>query len=105
MWNRKCHYKWRFNARVGNLQEAVFELELLKRVVLDQHINQHGRNIIDFLNESVFCILYGRLDIEHNDFTCKTARGMSVVDYVLVPQNFFTWYKSFQVISCNDFVE
>ena len=35
---------------------------------------------------------------------CKTARGMSVVDYVLVPQNFFTWCKSFQVISCNDFV-
>ena len=42
MWNRKCHYKWRFNARVENLQEAVFELELPKRVVLDQHINQHG---------------------------------------------------------------
>ena len=95
-----------FNARVENLQEAVFELDQLpKRVVLDQHINQHGRNIIDFLNESVFCILNGRLDIEHNVFICKTARGMSVVDYVLVPQNFFTWCKSFQVISCNDFVD
>ena len=51
------------------------------------------------------CILNGRLCPEQDDFTCKTGRGMSVVDYIIVSQSMYEQCRSFSVVTCHSMVE
>ena len=76
-----------------------------KRAEIDFHVNQHGRSMIEFLQEARFCVLNMRFCTNDNDFTCKTTRGCSVVDYMLVPHSNLDLYKQFKVITCNDLIE
>ena len=69
---------------VGELYDHIQETDNLPdRAVIDTTVNQHGTALIAFLKESRLCILNGRENSINNDFTCTTARGRSVVDYVL----------------------
>ena len=62
-----------FNSRVGNLSDIIEDVDSIPlRNSIDSHINQHGKNMIEFLEESKFVIINGRGDIGSNDFTCKT---------------------------------
>ena len=95
-----------FNSRVGNLSDRIEDVDSIPlRNSIDSHINQHGKNMIEFLQESKFVIINGRGDIGSNDFTCKTSHGSSVVDYFLLPQHCFNHCSGFSVESCNSVVE
>ena len=50
-------------------------------------VNQHGHSLIEFQQGAKFCVLNGRFDQESDYYTCSTTRGVSVVDYFLVPQD------------------
>ena len=94
------------NSRIGNLSDIIDDFDQLpERLVIDKHINQHGRSLIEFLQESRFCVLNGRINPENNAYTCVTSRGSSCVDCFLIPQHSFRLFQNFDVISCNSVVE
>ncbi|VDI73918.1 Hypothetical predicted protein [Mytilus galloprovincialis] len=51
------------------------------------------------------CVLNGRYDPVHDDFTCVSGRGKSVVDYICVPHDALKLIESFQVITARSIVE
>ena len=94
------------NARVGDLKDFIPSVDNIdNRVVIDNTVNQHGRSLIEFLHESKFCMLNGRVCKGNNGFTCTTARGNSVVDYCLVPHDILETCSNFNVISMVDLLE
>ncbi|CAG2236293.1 unnamed protein product [Mytilus edulis] len=94
-----------FNSRIGNLKDySEFDC-IPTRNVIDKTKNQHGKSFIEFLNESKMCILNGRYDPVHDDFTCVSGRGKSVVDYICVPHDALKLIESFQVITARSIVE
>ena len=94
------------NARIGPCEDFVNGIDNLpQRHFIDEHVNQHGRCLLDFLHESQFCVVNGRTDPVNNDFTSVTTRGTSVVDYMLVPQYILKQCKGFNVTSCSKIVE
>ena len=64
------------NSRVGDLDDCINSIDDLPgRTCIDTIINQHGRSLVDFLHESRFCILNGRLDKENDGYTCSRNIG------------------------------
>jgi hypothetical protein len=63
------------------------------RNVLDKSINQHGHDLLEFLNDAKFCVLNGRY--HDNNWTSISRRGRAVVDYICVPHDKFTKCISF----------
>ena len=95
-----------FNSRIGNIMDYVTDIDSIPvRQVIDKHVNQHGKCLIDFLIESKLCILNGRISPENNDFTNLSSRGTSVVDYIIVPHDKISCFRNFQVISCKSIIE
>lgn len=87
-----------FNSRIGKLTDYVTSVDIVEpRNAIDPTINQHGNGLIEFLQESKFCTLNGRGDPSKDGFTCCTSRGMSVVDYVLVPHDILPNCDNFSV--------
>ena len=70
------------NARMGDLKDHCDFDKLPPRVNVDTAVNNHGRDLINFLLEGKCCILNGRLGC--SDFTVDKNTGRSVVDYCLV---------------------
>jgi len=96
-----------FNSRIGNLIDHIKDTDSLPdRTVIDTIVNQHGKALIDFLKESRLCILNGRGDNVNDNFTCTTARGRSVVDYIIIDHATLENSISFNVSStleiCNN---
>ena len=96
-----------FNARIGNLNEYLDnKTEVLpQREVLDNKINTHGRQLVDFLRDSNMIVLNGRGKKEKDDFTVLSTIGKSVVDYVIIQAEHFTKYNSFEVTPVIDILE
>ena len=95
-----------FNARCGNLQDSIIDVdEIPSRLIIDTHLNQNGKNLIEFLQECKFLIVNGRVNHDNDDFTCKTSWGCSVVDFVLVPHHCLVHCTSFSVKSCSFIIE
>ena len=78
--------------------------EIPQKHVIDKNTNQHGHTFIEFLNDSKFCILNGRLCVENDDFTSVSTRGKSVVDYICVPHDCYKNCSNFRVISLESLV-
>ena len=57
------------------------------RKPIDDSINQHGRELIDFLLDARFCVLNSRFD--NDQYTSISPKGKSVVDYLCVPHDIF----------------
>ena len=72
---------------------------------LDMVVNQHGHSLIEFLHEAKFCVLNGRFDQGSDDYTCSTTRGVSVVDYFLVPHDVLNKCSNFCVTSMSDLLD
>lgn len=78
------------------------------RQVLDKSVNQHGLDLIEFLNDAKFCVLNGRCSIEKaesNNWTSISRRGRAVVDYICVPHDQYTKCTSFKVVSMQSIVD
>ena len=95
-----------FNSRIGKINDCITDIDMLpERACLDETVNTHGTSLIEFLQESKFCVLNGRVANSNDEFTCRTARGVSVVDYFIVPHDIFPQCKNLNVKSCNDIVD
>ena len=93
-----------FNSRIGSLPDSVSDIDCVpKRKPLDKSINQHGHEFIDFLNESKFCVLNGRL-IDCDNFTSISTKGKAVVDYICVPHDMLSRCKYFSVLTAESIV-
>ena len=70
-----------FNSRIGTLQDTQLE-NFPKRTPLDTTSNQHGKHLLNFLNDSNCCVLNGRVNPELGNYT-SVRLGKSVVDYMI----------------------
>ncbi len=88
------------NARVGDLQDCTpdIDIELPKRSCIDTIENNHGKSLIEFLNDNKLCILNGRFDPTKDNYTYVSGNGSSVVDYIICPHDNFTFCNDFKVI-------
>ena len=94
-----------FNARIGALHDYIPNIDNISiRKSIDSHVNNHGKSFIDFLLETNFCILNGRVNAENDCYTCTTSRGSSVVDYVVTAHNTLELFYHFDVITCDSIV-
>ncbi len=93
------------NGRVGSAQDSIVHVDdIPERKFIDGGKYQLDRSLIEFLKESSFCVVNGR--IEGNDgFTFVSARGTSVVDYVLVLHENYKECITFDVTPCSELVE
>ena len=67
-----------FSARIGNLSDCIIDSSIISRSSIDKTTNKQGYDLIEFLQEMRMCTLNGRF--EHDNFTCTSSRGKSVVD-------------------------
>ncbi len=79
-----------FNSLIGNEQNFIQDInDLPVRNAIDHVQNTHGDILLDFLIDSKFCIVNGRINQEQNNFILvDPASGSSVVDYLLVPHTY-----------------
>ena len=86
-----------FNARISDVSDYIEGVDNLPcRNVVDFTKNTHGDIFCDFLVNSNCCVLNGRHSIS-NDFTCISSKGMSVVDYIIVPYEDLSLFSNFEV--------
>ena len=95
-----------FNGRIGNLSDVVEGIDSLpSRNILDNVIHGHGEALIGFLQDAKLCTLNGRLSPENDNFTCISPKGISVVDYIIVPHDVFHKCKTFNVYTMTDIAD
>ena len=91
-----------FNSRIGKRQD-VKDLDFIQRTIIDETTNQHGKHLIDFLNDNNLCILNGRITPEKDNFT-STGRGKAVVDYIITSVEDINKYSEVEVLTITDLV-
>lgn len=89
------------NARIGDLQECD-GMSICNRESVDAVVNTHGKCLMDFLNDSVSCVLNGRL--HPATYTYHGATGSSTVDYAIVPCDLLNKVWSFTVLNVEELV-
>ena len=88
------------NSRIGQLSDSISGIdEIPQRKTIDKTTNQHGHTFVEFLNDSKFCLLNGRLCTENEFFTSVSTRRNAVVDYVCVPHDCYKNCSNFRVTS------
>ncbi len=94
------------NARIGGMKDYTQNIDLIEeRIVIDQNVNNHGKTFIEFLNDSKMCVLNGRGESKHDNFTYVSPQGKSVVDYFFVPHDVLKYCTNFKVQTMNDIIE
>ena len=87
------------NSRIGNKSDYIVEIDDIgDRDVIDFTVNNHGTALQEFLIDSRFCIINGRVSPADNNFTFVHPRGRSVVDFVLASIDNIITCKKFDVI-------
>lgn len=75
------------NARTGDRDDVLqCDMSLIpKRTNPDKVVNCQGRQILDVLKTTNYCIANGRINPEDsNKFTYQSSNGSSVIDYVII---------------------
>ncbi|CAG2257828.1 unnamed protein product [Mytilus edulis] len=94
-----------WNSRCSDLPDSIEGIDKLpQRNVVDFQHNGYGNIFCDFLTDVNCCILNGRKTL-HNDFTFVSTRGMSVVDYCVLPYEHLDNFNNFNVIRTSSIVE
>ena len=73
------------NCRIADMKDYIEEDDIPSRSAVDTGVNKHGQTFIEFLKDSKCCVLNGRLNPEHDNFTSISTRGKAVVDYIVTP--------------------
>ncbi len=75
-----------FNGHIGNLSYVVEGIDSLSnRNISDKTDHGNGEALMGFMQEAKLCSLNGTLSPENNNFTCILPKGLSIVDYIIVP--------------------
>ena len=95
-----------YNARIGNMRETIHDLDdPPERQVIDSVKSGHWESFVDFLKDSKTCILNGRVTPAYDNYTCISARGKSVVDYILTTHENITNCTACHVDLTSDLIE
>ena len=95
-----------FNARIGTLNDSLFNEEIPVRKILDTSINQQGVKLVNFCNNVNCCVINGRVSTEFDDFTSiMSYKGHAVVDYHLTRNDNLSNINKMQVLSCTELVD
>ena len=95
------------NSRLGAKEDFIELLDptIPKRQILDfEYVKRNGEPFIEYLNESVSCVLNGRFDKKDNNFTC-IRNGESVVDWFVTPITNFKWFRNFKVHTIQELIQ
>ena len=79
--------------------------DIHQRIPIDNVCNQFGDNLIEFLSDSNSCVLNGRFDSGKDNYTYVSARGRSVVDYVIVPASHLQYVSVFSVMTVTEAID
>ena len=91
------------NGMIGNVDDNIPSINNIpERKNFDTVFNQHWHSLIEFPQEAKNCVINGRVSPENDGYTCSTARGVSVVDYFLVPHDLIGNCQNFSVTSMNE---
>ena len=91
-----------FNSRLGYSSDFIEGVDVvMDRKVLDSRQNPYCDLFCDFLVSANCIVLNGRNN-RRDDYTCISARGLSVVDYMVVPHGMFEHFSDFEVIRARD---
>lgn len=93
------------NARIGSKLDYNEDIDenVPTRSTIDTVSNKHGEAFLEFLRDSKSCVINGRINIEHNNFTfVDPRRGSSVVDWVFVPHDTLINIHDFKIHLCKD---
>lgn len=94
-----------FNSRIGYNTDFIEGVDRIpSREVIDKTENHYGDLFVDFLVDSNFCVLNGRIGNENN-YTCVSKKGKSVVDYVMVPHESIPSVSDFKVNMISDLID
>ncbi|CAC5417977.1 unnamed protein product [Mytilus coruscus] len=94
-----------FNSRCGDLNDFVEGVDTLpERQVVDYKTNKYGSIFCEFLADINCCMLNGRNN-SHNDYTYVSTRGLSVVDYCIVPYEMLKSFDRFDVRRVSALIE
>ena len=82
----------------------IFEIPMC-RISKDKTVNRFGDLLLDLCKATSTCIVNGRLhgDANKGAYTCMTANGESVVDYVITAYSNFDLLTEFQVLPFNEY--
>ncbi|MCG8113230.1 MAG: endonuclease/exonuclease/phosphatase family protein, partial [Candidatus Thiodiazotropha taylori] len=76
----------------------------IARKTNDKGINRFGDLLLDLCKATGMCIVNGRLYGDVNgSYTCMTANGESVVDYLLTAYSNFDWLSDFNILPFNEY--
>lgn len=90
------------NSRCGDSQDYIEGVDIVaERNVVDFTSNSYGELLIQFLISANCCMLNGR-NYCKNDFTCVSTKGLSVVDYLIVPHENLHWFSDSTVTRSKD---
>ena len=85
-----------FNSRIASKPDFIEGVDdVIKRAPLDNAYNSHGDRLLEFLLSTNCCVMNGRSGV--NDFTCISNKGLSVVDYCIVPHEHVQPVNNFAV--------
>ena len=75
------------------------------RTYKDNYLDSHGRKLLDLCKSTSFVVANGRLGDDYNigDVTYCSTKGVSTVDYLLVPITELSLIHTFQVLPFNEF--
>ncbi len=88
-----------FNSRIGNMVDFIEGVDVVpQRNVIDFTRNMYGEKFLEFLISANCCVLNGRQGIcAKDDFTSVSTKGLSVVDFCIVPHENLDIYSEFKV--------
>ena len=93
------------NGRIGKLSDVTDIDNIKSRNTIDDVVRHHGEALIEFLIDGKLCILNGRFDPNHDNFTCISHKGKSVVDYMITPHDCLNKCSDFAVQTCSEIIE
>jgi hypothetical protein len=95
-----------FNGRIGGLSDTIQDVDgMPKRVYIDDCVQGHGEELLNFILDSKLSILNGRFDKDKDNFTYISDNGKSVVDYIFVPHECFQKCTNFEVLTMSDLLQ
>ena len=95
------------NGRVGSRADYISEVDTLvtPRTAIDETVNGHGESLLEFCNDSKFCIINGRFSPLKDNYTSVSTKGTAVVDYFLTRHSNLKNVLDFEVITMSQAVQ
>ncbi|CAG2217548.1 unnamed protein product [Mytilus edulis] len=94
-----------WNSRCSDFVDSITGIDNLPdRHVVDFQCNSYGKVFCEFLTDISCCILNGRNTLL-NDYTYVSTRGLSVVDYCVVPYEMLDIFNKFKVTRTSLIIE